>query len=65
MIDALWGLLSGILDAEEEGCGQLSADGNADTHAGPDAVKWKGSKTTTSEFTRVAAIAAPPGEESP
>ncbi len=65
LIDTLWGLLAGILDAEEKGCGQLCENDRAAAHAGSDGLKWKGSKTTTNEFTRAAAIAAPPGKESP
>ena len=65
LIDALWGMLSGILDADEEGCGQLSNHGDLSAVTCSDAIKWKGSKTITNEFTRAAAIAAPPGKESP
>ena len=65
LIDTLWGLLAGILDAEEKGCGQLRRKDVGAAHVGSGAVKWKGSKTTTNEFTRAAAIAAPPGKESP
>lgn len=71
VIDALWVMMSGLVDAEEFApvaervpCGQLSEKTRQRPTGLRDQVQWK-PINTTHEFALASGLSAPPGKESP